>query len=53
MQIVGPAWRVEARATPFHPWVSICPQWRLEAAIKEAARLKAAHSFYSTRVRAN
>jgi hypothetical protein len=48
-----PVWRIEAKATPFAPWIVIEPSWRLESAVERARAIKAAGRFYATRIRAN
>lgn len=54
-------WRVEARATPFHPWIVIEPAMKtLDAAMSLAAEAKGKRgrarphiTWYATRVRTN
>lgn len=51
--VMPPAWRIEGKATAFSPWMVIRTEHRLERAVAEADRMKTAHTYYTTRVRAN
>ena len=51
--VMPPAWFIEARPTPFKPYVWIKDEHRLEVAISEAEKIKRNFRYYRVRVRAN
>lgn len=46
-------WRIEARATRFHPWIVVYQSDDIEDAARKAESIKRTQRFYATRVRVN